>query len=84
MKIFKIKAVEAGRCTPQLNRKRFGKFLASEECSFGVLGRNRTVDLEADSEATRDKWIKCILELVEWTKATKAAAKSFGAQADGR
>ena len=38
--VFKIRSVERGRCTPQLQRKTLmGKFLAKEECSFAVLGR---------------------------------------------
>jgi hypothetical protein len=84
LKVFKIKTVEVGRFTEQLQRKRFGKFLAKEECCFAILGRNRTIDVEADSELMREKWVHAIMELVAWTKACKAINKQWGEQTDGR
>jgi len=77
MKVFKIRSVEKGRCTPQLQRKRFGKFLSKEECAFAILGRERTVDLEAASEADRDKWVDAIDQLLLYTKSAKKAATQF-------
>eukprot|EP00456_Euglypha_rotunda_P068544 TRINITY_DN5983_c0_g1_i6.p1 TRINITY_DN5983_c0_g1~~TRINITY_DN5983_c0_g1_i6.p1 ORF type:complete len:1872 (+),score=340.11 TRINITY_DN5983_c0_g1_i6:125-5740(+) len=56
MKVFQIKQIERGRTTEQLKRKNaFGKFLSKEECSFAIIGRERTIDLEAPSEAEREK-----------------------------
>jgi hypothetical protein len=78
MRVFKVKAVEAGRFTEQLQRKCFGKYLAKEECCFAILGRNRTIDLEADSELMREKWVNAIGELACWTKACKAVSKQWG------
>jgi len=73
MKVFKIRQIERGRCTPQLQRKSLmGKHLAKEECSFAVIGRERTVDLETDSEALREKWIHALETLLEYKKALKA------------
>jgi len=77
IKMFKVKSVETGRCTPQLERKRLGKFLAKEECAFSVIARNRTVDLEADNEANRDLWVQYLTMVMEWNRAQKANAKSF-------
>jgi len=73
MKVFKIKAVERGRATPQLQRKNMlGKFLAKEELAFAVIGRDRTLDLEASSEAEREKWIHALEALIEFKKAEKS------------
>jgi len=78
MKIYKIRSMERGRVTPQLLRKTaFGKFLAKEENSFAILGRERSVDLECKSEAERDKWISCLQALIDYKKATKAANTKF-------
>jgi len=74
MKVFKIKQIEEGRCTPQLQRKRFGKFLAKEECCFAVTGRERTVDLEAPDEASKKQWVHALEILVEWFRGTRATA----------
>jgi hypothetical protein len=72
MKVFKIRQLDRGRCTPQLARKSmFGKHLAKEECAFAIIGRERTVDLEAESEAMREKWIHALETLIEYKKATK-------------
>ena len=48
MKTWKLKGVERGRPTQQLQRKRFGKFLCREEGGFAIMGRERNVDLEAE------------------------------------
>jgi hypothetical protein len=80
MKIFKIRSIEKGRSTPQLQRTRFGKFLAKEECSFAILGRDRTVDLEAEREIDRDKWCEALELLVSYRKAMKKVNTQFGAR----
>jgi len=78
MKVYKIKTVNKGRCTPQLLRKSMmGKYLAKEECAFAVQGRDRTVDLEATSEAEREKWVHALETLVEYKKAQKLATTGF-------
>jgi len=78
MKIFKIKQIDRGRCTPQLQRKTLmGKFLAKEECSFAVLGRDRSVDIECTSEAEREKWIHALETLIEFKKGQKLVASDF-------
>jgi hypothetical protein len=77
MKIFKIRTIEIGRTTPQLQRKRFGKFLANESTSFSIIGRERTVDLEASSEAERNKWVEAIQLLLAYRKALKKANTQF-------
>jgi len=78
MKVGKIKSVERGRTTPQLLRKTLmGKPLAKEECSFTISGKERTVDLEADSEAAREKWVHAIETLIEYKKSLKLAATGF-------
>jgi len=78
MKTFKIKTIERGRCTPQLLRKNlFGKQFAKEECSFAVIGRDRSVDLEASSEAEREKWIHALETLIEFKKGQKTVQSNF-------
>jgi len=78
MKVYKIKTIDRGRMTPQLQRKNImGKFLAKEECAFTVVGRERTVDLEASSEAEREKWIHALETLIEWKKGQKLAQSGF-------
>jgi len=78
MKVGKIKSVERGRTTAQLQRKTLmGKPLAKEECSFTISGKERTVDLEADSEAAREKWVHALETLIEYKKSLKLAATGF-------
>lgn len=72
MKIFKIRTVERGRCTYQLQRQRFGSYLAKENCAFSIQGRERTVDLEASSEKEREKWIDAIEQLIAYKKSIQA------------
>ena len=73
MKVFKMKAIERGRCTPQLVRKRYGKWLAKEECSFAIIGRDRTFDIECVSEKNREEWISALETLMAYAKAVKLA-----------
>jgi len=81
MKIYLIKQIEKGRCTPQLTRKKkLGSFYAKEECSFAVIGRERTVDLEANSEAERDKWVHALETLVEYKKYQKQLNQNFASR----
>jgi hypothetical protein len=77
MKISRIRSLERGRCTPQLERKSFNKFLAKEECAFAIMGRDRTVDLEAANEATREKWIEALETLMAYKKELKKQATQF-------
>jgi hypothetical protein len=77
MKVIRIRTMERGRCTPQLERKSFGKFLAKEECAWAILGRDRTVDLESPSEQEREKWIHALEMLVAYRKELKRVATQF-------
>lgn len=78
MKVAYIRSVDIGRCTPTLRRKRFGgKYYAKEECAFAVVGRKRTVDLEAESEELRDKWVEALLALKKWRKDLKEYHQKF-------
>jgi len=77
MKVFKTKAIEKGRCTPQLQRKRFGKYLAKEECCFSIMGRDRSFDMECDTEASRDEWVGALLVLLDYVKLLKQANTKF-------
>jgi hypothetical protein len=72
MKIFKIRTVERGRCTMQLQRQRFGKYLADEKCAFSIQGRERTVDLEASTEKDCEKWIDAVEQLIAYKKGLQA------------
>jgi len=81
MKVYLIKQIEKGRSTDQLKRKNaFGKFLAKEECSFAIIGRERSIDLEASSEAEREKWVHALEILVEYKKAQKAQNSQFSSR----
>lgn len=44
MEIAKIFEVRKGRCTPQLERKRFNRYLAREDCAFAIFGSALTVE----------------------------------------
>jgi len=73
MRIYKIYGVNPGRCTPQLQRKRMGKYLAKEDCCFSVYGADvyeeeRTVDLEAPTPKEAQTWIHALEVLVEYAK----------------
>ncbi len=46
IKAARIRITEKGRTTPELQRKKWGKFIAKEECSFSVLGRERSANFE--------------------------------------
>jgi hypothetical protein len=81
MKVFKIRSIERGRCTPQLQRKTLmGKFMSKEECSFAVMGRERTIDLETKTEAEREKWMTSLQALMDYRKAQKAINTKFDAR----
>ena len=77
MKTWKLRGVERGRCTQQLQRKRFGKWLCREEGGFAIVGRERNVDLEAESEKEREKWVEAITALVAYRKHLKKNASQF-------
>jgi hypothetical protein len=78
MKVHKLRSIDKGRCTKQLQRKTLtGKYLAKEECAFAVLGKDRTVDLEAKSETERNKWCENLQILQDWRKAQKAINTKF-------
>jgi len=74
MRIYKLYGVNTGRCTPQLQRKRLGKYLAAnEECCFSVYGADlyeeeRTVDLEAPTPKEAQVWIHALEVLIEYAK----------------
>ena len=77
MKTWKLRGVERGRATQQLQRKRFGKYLCREEGGFAIMGRERNVDLEAESEKDREKWFEAITALVAYRKDLKKHATKF-------
>ena len=77
MKTWKLRGVEKGRCTQQLLRKRFGKYLCREEGGFAIIGRDRNVDLECESEKDREKWVQAIAAFVAWLKFMKKNASQF-------
>jgi len=78
MKTFKIRQVESGRYTAQLQRKKtFGGYYAKEECSFSVLGGPRTVDLETATELDRDKWVTAMRALISYLHALKTEQSKF-------
>lgn len=72
MKLFKIRSVEKGRCTEQLQRQRFGKYLADDKCAFAIIGRERTVDLEAPTPKDRDKWVQAIEVLIAYRRSIQS------------
>jgi len=76
--VYKIKTVDRGRCTPKLQRKRFGAFLAQkEECCFAVVCRERTFDMEADTETQREMWVNSLNTLILWLKSKKREETRF-------
>ena len=77
MKTWKLRGCERGRCSQQLLRKRFGKYLCREEGGFAIVGRDRNVDLECESEKDREKWMEAIQAFVAWLKWTKKNASQF-------
>jgi len=74
MKIYKIYGVNVGRCTPQLQRKRLGKYLvANEDCAFSIYGsdlyeQERTVDFEAPNPEEAKTWVHALEVLIEYAK----------------
>ncbi len=78
MKIFKIRSIEKGRCTEQLMRKNIlGRWLAKDECSFAVLGRDRTIDLECATGVERDKWVDTLTLLLRYSQQQKIEDSKF-------
>jgi len=78
MKTFKIRSIETGRYTDQLKRKKtFGGYYAKEECAFAVCGRERSVDLEANTEGERDQWVTALRHLVAHLKSVKQQQSQF-------
>jgi hypothetical protein len=76
IKIFKIRSVEKGRTTEQLQRKRFGQYLAKEECAFTIFARDRSLDLECNTEKEREKWIDAIEQLIAYRKSLQSLQAS--------
>lgn len=68
-----LRSVERGRCTPQLKRQRFGKYLAEEKHCFSIQGRERTIDLECSSEKDREKWVQAVEVLIAYKKGLQSA-----------
>jgi len=78
LKIFKIKSVERGRCTPALQKKKpFGGFVFKEECCFAVMASDRTVDLETATESERDRWVLGLQTLVSQKKQQNQESSYF-------
>jgi len=73
MKIYKIYGVNTGRCTPQLQRKRMGRFITKEECCFSIYGADlykeeRTVDFETPTPKDCQAWVHALEVLIEYAK----------------
>jgi hypothetical protein len=66
MAVYNIRTIDKGRATPALKRKKFGKPLVKDECAFAIIGRERTVDIECDSQDERDKWVHALRLLVQY------------------
>jgi Armadillo/beta-catenin-like repeat len=81
MRVYSIRGVERGRFTMQLKRKNiWGKHLAKQECAWAVLAagkEQRSVNLECNSEADRERWVKAIDEWVRWAKWKKKNPAKF-------
>ena len=56
-------SVETGHATAVLGRKGVAKHSSADRC-FSLVAKGRTLDLEADSEATRDQWVAAFEWLV--------------------
>jgi len=73
MKIYKLYGVNTGRCTPQLQRKRMGRFVTKEECCFSIYGADlykeeRTVDFETPTPKDCQAWVHALEVLIEYAK----------------
>jgi len=73
MRIYKIYGVNTGRCTPQLQRKRMGRFITKEECCFSIYGADlykeeRTVDFETPTAKDCNAWVHALEVLIEYAK----------------
>jgi len=73
MRIYKIYGVNTGRCTPQLQRKKMGRFMTKEECCFSIYGADlykeeRTVDFETPTPKDCQAWVHALEVLIEYAK----------------
>jgi len=73
MRIYKMYGVNTGRCTPQLQRKRMGRFITKEECCFSIYGADlykeeRTVDFETPTPKDCQAWVHALEVLIEYAK----------------
>eukprot|EP00808_Paulinella_micropora_P000667 g7204.t1 len=72
MRVDHVQDVLKGRSTPQLNRKRYGKYLAKDENTLWSLkGRGRTVDFEAESESQREAYANAFEVLIQYKRACR-------------
>jgi hypothetical protein len=73
MRIYKLYGVNTGRCTPQLQRKRMGRFITKEENCFSLYGADlykeeRTVDFETPTPKDCQAWVHALEVLIEYAK----------------
>jgi hypothetical protein len=73
MRIYKLYGVNTGRCTPQLQRKKMGRFMTKEECCFSIYGADlykeeRTVDFETPTPKDCQAWVHALEVLIEYAK----------------
>ena len=64
-----LKASEVTSCVPGRNTAIFDRYKSSEDekrCSFSLIAARRTLDLEADSESTRNKWVEALNWLIKY------------------
>jgi len=53
---------------------------SKEELSFAVFGRDKTISLEANTEAERERWIAAISAWIEYHKALKQQNSKFSSR----
>eukprot|EP00457_Paulinella_chromatophora_P000967 gb/GEZN01000969.1/.p1 GENE.gb/GEZN01000969.1/~~gb/GEZN01000969.1/.p1 ORF type:complete len:981 (-),score=285.36 gb/GEZN01000969.1/:438-3380(-) len=74
MRIYKLHGVNVGRCTPQLQRKRYNKWLIEDEdCCFSMYGADlfdeeRTVDMECETKKECQTWVHALETLIAYAK----------------
>jgi hypothetical protein len=72
MSINSICSIERGRATPSLQIKTlFGRFVAKDECSLAIIGDEWSLDLEMKDTRDREKWVSCLLQLINYQTAMK-------------
>jgi len=66
----KIRSVDKGLCTKELNRKKGAQPVSKADCSFAIheSGREFNVSLEAKSSADRDQWVTALSILLKSKK----------------